>query len=793
MTRARRRWRWWLWAPGLAVAGILGVAAWWRPAASRTGVELGRAAAGVRPQDLNIVMVTLDTTRADRLGCYGYPDAGTPNVDRLAAQGVVFETAVTATPLTLPAHATIFTGTRPPVHGVRDNGGYVLDPSRVTLAEVLRGAGWRTAAFVGAYVLDAKWGLDQGFEVYVDDFAISRYRTLSLGAVARRAGAVVDAALPWLEAHAGVRFFAWLHFYDPHSPYDPPEPFKTRFARRPYQGEIAYADAQLGRLLEWLERRGLEDRTLVVVMGDHGESLMEHGEGTHGLFVYEATLRVPLIVRAPFGRTRGRRVSSLVRSEDVVPTVLDLVGLAPPTGVQGRSLVPLMTGAARDLDLEAYSESLYARNHFGWSELRALRAGRYKYIEAPRPELYDLARDPGEVRNLFAARRDLANRLAAALARLGAERPGEPGGAATAARAVDPETRERLAALGYIGSFVERAPRAESVRPDPKDKIDIFNLIVAAQESGERETAADKIARLERVVALDPDIVDAWVMLGNEFVKQGEIRTAIARYQRALALNPDSDLALVNLANAYRRLGDHRAAILGYERYLARDPRNAYIQYQLGELYFDLGALDRAERAFRAALALDDRVAAARNALGVVALARGDLEAAEREIRAALAQQPDVRLAHFNLALLAEARGDPETAIREYQAEIDLHATSYKAAFNLARLYERLGRPADQERAYRLALEMNPAFAEGYLYLAKLYLDRGERYDEAVALARRGLALGPSREFAPLGHYVLADLFNRLGRPEDARRELEAGRALEARAGKARAGGGPER
>jgi arylsulfatase A-like enzyme/Tfp pilus assembly protein PilF len=785
--RRRRRGRSWL--AGLVVAGVggavlAGAVVWWRPATSRTGVDLGRPLGGVRPGDLNVLVVTFDTTRADRLGCYGYPDAGTPAVDRLAADGVVFDAAVSAAPLTLPAHATIFTGTRPPVHGVRDNGGYVLGEGAVTLAEVLKGAGWRTGAFVGAYVLDAKWGLDQGFDVYFDQFAISRYRTLSLGAVSRRAGAVVDAALPWLDQNAATKFFAWLHFYDPHSPYDPPEPFKSRFAGRPYQGEIAYADAELGRVLDWLARRGLADRTIVVVMGDHGESLMEHGEGTHGLFVYDATVRVPLVIRAPFARTRGRRVAAVVRSEDVLPTILDLVGLDPPHAVQGRSLLPLLTGAARELDLEAYSESLYARNHFGWSELRALRVGRYKYIEAPRPELYDLERDPRELTNLYETRRDLAARLARGLARVGAEgsdgTPPNPG-------AVDPETRERLAALGYIGTFVHRAPRPREQRPDPKDKIDVFNLLVAAQESGERESGAHKIARLERVIALDPEVVDAWVMLGNEYVKQGEVLTGVAHYRRALALNPESDLALINLANAYRRLGDYQAAILGYERYLERDPRNAYVRYQLGELYFDLGALDRAALAFRAALALDDRVAAARTALGVVALRRGDLDTAEREIRAALAQQPDVRLAHFNLALVAEARGDLETAEREYRAEIEGHPTSYKAAFNLGRLYERLGRPLDQVRAYRQAVEMNPAFAEGYLYLAKWYLDRGERYEEAVALARRGLALGPSAEFAPLGHYVLADLFNRLGRFEEARGELAKGRALEARARRAQA------
>lgn len=767
---------------GLAGALLVVAGAWWalwpRSVASRTGVDLGRLPWRVRAGGLNLLFVTFDTTRADRLGCYGYPDAGTPNVDHLAADGVVFEAAAASVPLTLPAHSTIFTGLRPPAHGVRDNGGYILDLRHTTLAEVLQAAGWRTGAFVGAYVLDGKWGLDQGFDRYFDDFAISKYKTLSLGSVARLASDVVDTALPWLEEHRDERFFAWLHFYDPHSPYEPPEPFKSRFSRRPYQGEIAYADFQLGRVLEWLERRNLRDRTIVVVMGDHGESLNEHGEGTHGLFVYEATVRAPLVIRAPFDRAQGRRVTSAVRSEDVLPTVLDLLGVEPPADLQGRSLVALMTGEAGDLDLAAYSESLYARNHFGWSELRALRVGRFKYIEAPRPELYDLERDPHETRSVYGERQALAERMAADLARLAAEHEGtgraEPG-------AVDPETRERLAALGYIGTFVHAAPRPDERLPDPKDKIDIFNLIVAAQESGERGSGAQRIVQLQKVIELDPNVIDAYVMLGNEYVRQGDVPTAIRHYKRALELAPDYDLATINLANAYRRIGDYTAAILGYEQYLKKDPRNAYVRYQLGELYFDLNRLDRAEPAFRAALELDDRVAAARNALGVVAFKRGDLDAAERGIRAALAQQADVRLAHFNLALIAEERRDVQMAMREYQAEIELHPSSYKAAFNLGRLYEQMGMVAEQEQAFKQALAMNPAFAEGYLYLAKLYLDQGVRFDDAIALAQQGLALAPRSEYAPLGHYVLADIYNRQGRSAEAAEARARGRALEAR------------
>lgn len=740
-----------------------------------SGAELGRLPAGVAPDRLNVLLITLDTTRWDRIGAYGDGSAVTPNLDRLAGEGVLFEQAIAPAPLTLPAHSTIFTGLLPPRHGVRDNGGYVLDPRHTTLASSLKSAGRSTGGFVGAFVLDAKFGLDAGFDTYVDKFDVARQRSVSLGSIARPAGEVVDNAMPWLEEHASRPFFAWLHFYDAHSPYAPPEPFLSRFRDRPYAGEIAYVDSQVGRLLQWLDTRALTDRTVVVVIGDHGESLNEHGEGTHGLFIYEATTRVPFIVRAPYSNARARRVAGAVRSEDVMPTILELVGRAAPDGIQGRSLAPLITGSATDLNLDAYSESLYARNHYGWSELRSLRSGRFKFIATTRPELYDLERDPKELSNLYEERRPLADRMAQELERLSAEEGGEASGPS----AVDPETRERLAALGYIGSFTNTA-RAKGERlPDPKDKIDIFNLMTSAHESNGLDETEASIARLKKVLAQDPNILDAWVMLGNEYARKRDFESALRQYKRALAINPEYDLATINLANAYRALGQYDAALLGYERYLQRDPKNALIRYQMGELYVDLGQLDRAETAFRQALTDDTRVAAARNALGVVAFKRGDLARAEQEIRAALAQKADVALAHFNLALIAEQRGDLQTAAAEYQREIDSQASAFKAAFNLARLREQMGDAAGQEAAYRKSIELNPRFAEGYFYLAKLYLDQGRRMDEATALARRGLEVGPNSEYAPLGHYVLADIYSRRGMFAESRREAERGRVKE--------------
>jgi arylsulfatase A-like enzyme/Tfp pilus assembly protein PilF len=767
----------------VALAGLGAIAAaftWWsvghpRTATAPSGIVLGSLRGFVKPEDLNVVVITLDTTRWDRIGAYGDSTASTPNIDRLAGEGTLFEQAIAAVPLTLPSHSTMFTGLLPPRHGVRDNGGYVLDRKHATLAAILKNGGRQTGAFVGAFVLDGKWGLDQGFDVYFDKFDMTKYRSRSLGDVARRGAEVVENAMPWLESHAARPFFAWLHFYDAHSPYDPPEPFRSRFRDKPYAGEIAYVDFQIGRILQWLDTKGLAEKTIVVVVGDHGESLNDHKEGTHGLFIYESTMRVPFIIRAPYSSMRGRRVKSVVRTEDLMPTVLDLAGLRSPDGIQGRNLTPLLTGVASDLELDAYSESLYARNHFGWSELKALRTGRFKYIEATQPELYDLEQDPGEQHNLFDARRTLAERLAAELGRVGAEQAEGRGGPS----AVDPETRERLAALGYIGSFTEVSRNPGESMPDPKDKIDIFNLMMSAHEANGKDEADSAIARLTRIVDQDPNILDAWIMLGNESFRKRDYRAAVGHYKRALQINPDYDLATINLANAYRSLGEYDAAILGYDRYLEKDPKNAWVRYQLGELFVDLGRLERAAAAFEQALVDDTRVASARNALGVVAIKRGELAQAEEHIRAAIAQKPDVRLAHFNLALIAEQRGQFDVAEREYRTEIETQTSAYKAAFNLGRLYDQKGDKTAEEAAYRQSIEINPRFAEGYFYLAKLYLDQGQKFDEAIDLARRGLEAGPKSEFAPLGHYVLADIYNRQGLSAESRRQAALGRELE--------------
>ena len=425
----------------------------WRPQQSRTSV----------------VIITLDTTRVDRLSPYGLMNASMPALERLAREGVVFDQATSVAPLTLPAHTSLFTGLLPTKHLVRDNADAALGEEFVTLADILGGRGFRTGAFVGSIVLDAVRGLKQGFEHYDGvDLSGAPPGSLASRARQRRGADVATAAIRWLEGVDGP-FLLWMQLYDPHRPYDPPEPYRSAY-NDAYIGEIAYADAQIGRVLEALDRRGLAEHTIVVIAGDHGESLGEHGERDHGVFVYESVLKIPLIVRAP--SIAPRRVGGVVRLTDVMPTVLELLRMPAPA-VDGVSLVDLLTGRHNDLQLEAYSESLYPRR-FGWSPLHALREGRYKLIDAPRPELYDLERDPFEQHNVYQDRQSTA---AAMRRRLRTITGLARGVAAAPAKPASAELASQLSSLGYVGSSAPAVTSAISTLPDPKDCIGLFRPV----------------------------------------------------------------------------------------------------------------------------------------------------------------------------------------------------------------------------------------------------------------------------------------------------------------------------
>jgi choline-sulfatase len=748
----------------LALAAAAGILRLRRPRDPEAAARARLARLDPRPAAVNVVLVTLDTLRADRLGCYGFRGVETPHLDALARDGVLFEQATATVPLTLPSHASILTGLLPPRHGVRDNGGFFLDEARTTLAERFRAKGYATAGFVGAWVLESRWGLAQGFDTYSDHFGRDQLQ--------RRGDEVVGDALAWIDSVRDRKFFAWVHLYDPHLPYDPPEPYRSRYAGQPYLGELAFTDAQVGRLVARLRERGLLDRTVVVVTADHGEGLGDHGEPNHGLFVYDSTVAVPLLIRTPWGnKGRSRTQTS---GADLFPTLLDLAGLGPEAGIDGRSLLPAVLDPQADLGHVAYSETYFPRYHYGWQQLRALRDGARKFIEAPRPELYDLAADPGETRSLYKDYDKAADDMRVALGRLGGGTAAPP-----ERRGLDEETRQRLAALGYVGSAAAADPAA--VLPDPKDKVHLFADLESAKQAAEEGRLDEAIATGRRVVAADPEIMDARLTLGGWLVKARRTSEAIPEFQRALALKPDDEVAVVRLVSACVAAGqpaEARAALQAFRAGLEANPGNPQGWYQLGALSLQLGQRADAEAAFTRARDANPGLAAAHNALGALALDRGELDRAEAAIRKAIALEADVPTARYNLARILEARGAAPEAEAMYRAELADDPAHGRAHFNLARLLQKKGDEAGYVAELRRGVEQAPRSGPCFFLLAREEMKAG-RLAAAADLARRGLEVDQTSEIAPLGYFVLADVYTRQGQKARAAEALASGRRLQ--------------
>ena len=726
----------------------------------------------VRP--LNVVVVTLDTLSARHLSQYGNNRIETPGFGRVAAEGVLFEQATSTVPLTLPSHTSMFTGTYPMFHGVRDNGGYYVREDSETLAEVLRDAGYRTGGFVAAFVVDSRWGLDQGFERYHDDFNFREFERISLDSVQRPGDEVMDAALAWMDEVKEERFFSWIHLYDPHWPYEAPEPWASRvsgYSDAPYDAEVLFTDSLVGRLLNWLDESALADDTLLVLIGDHGESLGRHREGAHGFFIYDASMQVPFLLRAPYRQMgRGLRIPAQVRGIDLMPTVLGLVGVPVPEPVQGVSLAPLADGSESDLGLWAYSESLYPRNHYGWSPLRSLRNGLLHFISAPRPELFEVLDDPGEARNLAPDRPGQARQLQARLDQLVAEL-GNEGAEEQVPETLDEETRAQLAALGYLGGSSRVRVNEDEPLADPKDKIVLYNLLKAAGTDSTEDRVEEAMTKVQRVLAEDPGILEAHFILGNLFIKREEWDGAIGAYREALSRDPEYKSAILGLADAYRLADRLDEAAAGYRRLLELDPNDNQAFYHLAEIHAAREEYEAALEVLAGLEATGEERAPAHNLKGECLLSLGRLDEAEAELRLALEMDDLLSDAWYNLALLFEERGDGSRAIDAYETRLEMAPKDFRSHFNVAKLYGALGDRERMEASLRAAIEHNDEFAVGYLYLAKTLLDRGE-LGEAEETALRGLALEPEPEMAPLGHFVLADVYNRQGRTAEAEREV---------------------
>ncbi len=740
----------------------------------------------MRPLDvseLNILFITLDTTRADHLGCYGYDRAETPNMDRLAETGILFKNATCQVPFTLPSHASMFTGTYPFYHGVRDNGGFYLEQESTTLAEVLKVHGMATSAFVGAFVVDSRWGLDQGIDYYYDNFDFTKYKRISLDSVQRDGGEVTEAFFEWFEENYQKKFFSWIHFYDPHTPYEPPEPYKTRFSKWKwglYDGEIAYVDELIGKVLDKLIEKDVLKKTLIVIVGDHGESLGQHKENAHGFFIYDAAISVPLIIHLPSQNLKAKKVNTRVETIDIMPTLLQILGLPLPSEVQGKSLLPLILDKHSNQERFAYSETYYPRYHFGWSELKSIQNSRYKYIQAPRPELYDIVNDPNELTNIYRQEikigKQFEEKLNSLLEKMSAEGIEERG-----PQKLDEEAMEKLMALGYVGGFTSQSELGKTGDlADPKDKIHLFNKLKMAEGNFAEDKMEEALERITEVIEEDPLIKEARRVRARIFLKMNKLEEAIEECKEALKIDPEYEAAIFSLAHAYKRQKKYEEAITGYERLMQLDPRDHKPPYNLGEIYMKMDDIDKAIFYLEKAIDLEPvRSSMAHNLLGTAYFEKKMLEQAEAEFKKALEMRLHIPDGHFNLALVYEERNELRRAVEEYKKEIELHPAAYPAHFNLAKLYVKIGSLPKGIEHFKEAIKHKKDFANGYLFLAKAYLDLGENFDEVVRFAKKGLELAPESEYAPLAHFILADIYNRLGQTDKYDEELRKGQQLQ--------------
>jgi len=634
-----------------------------------------------------IVLVTIDTLRADRLGAYGSTAGLTPNLDRFAEHAVRFAGAVTQVPLTLPAHATILTGLHPARHGIRTNDGFRLSDVH-TLAEFLQSRGYATGAFIGGYPLRASSGLARGFDRYDDDFLKQS------AIVERRADEVVNAALAWSDGHKSQPSFVWLHLFDPHSPYTPPPPFATKYASSPYDGEIAYTDAALGRFFEQLERRGLLEAAAAIVVADHGESLGEHGERTHGTFLYDATIHVPLLVKWPSARPHV--VDAPVETADLAPTIAAMAGASLP-GVDGQSLLPLVGGAGGDPDRPAYAESYYQNVLLGWSPLRAVRTRRWKFIEAPRSELYDLEDDPAERLNRVDTRGALAAGLQRALPAMSERAP--------ASTASGGESAERLRALGYVSGATTPTPATRAV--DPKDRVDVWAQIEDGIDRVERDPAAAR-PFFERALALDPSNGLAMKYLGDTNFRTGRLDLARAHYRGALAAGFRHPDVFVNLASIAERQGRPNDARTALEEASQAAPADADVWNRLGLLHATGGRVEQARDAFAKAIsAAPDRPEPYYN-LAMIERRMGSETAAEEHLRQALERNPSYAEAHYELATGYLAAGDPQRALDTYHAALAVRPQYAEALFGAAKAALDLHRLDEARRDYEAFIRIAP-------------------------------------------------------------------------------------
>ncbi len=718
MTRRR------IWTAVAALAIIAVTVAAWRWQGSRS----------IAAADGPIVFISIDTLRADRLPLYGSTRIKTPNIDSLAAEGVLFEQAYAHSPQTLPSHTSILSGQLPFEHGVRDNIGFTVKAGQRFLQHTLREQGYTTAAFVSSYVLRRQTGIAQGFEVY-DDALPAASAATPLGQVQRPGDQTVAAAARWLDAQTSTRFFLFAHLFEPHRPYTAPARFT---AGDRYDAEVAYADELVGHLLDHLRAKDLYDRATIVLFADHGEGLGDHGEDEHGIFLYRETIQVPLIIRLPGSRNAGRRVTAPVQHIDLVPTVLALAGparnseVAPPAG-RGRSLLPLIDATGTLPPVQIYSEALSPRLHFGWSELYALSDGLHRYILAPRDELYNVLQDPKELNSIAAERPQVRSAMRVALQRMTA------GAGVSAPSAISDEERRKLAALGYVGLQAPPATTGGGAGADPKDKIHMFQDYRRATELMGSRKFAEAAALYRAMLREDAGMTDVWLQLADAYQRQGRYADALAAYQEVITRQPKDPAALTGAAVALQRTGRMAEARAHAELAVAVAPAGAH--ELLARIALSTGDAAAARRHAQLAQQADPTLPLPAFIEGVLLHQQERFDAAaERflEVRKAAAGRTEQLVDANYLA------GDSLARLERYQeaeplfeAELALTPEHVRARAGLAMLYQATGRHAQAAAAVEAIVQRSPT-PEGYDVAAQLWTMFGEPGKAATARARAG-------------------------------------------------------
>jgi len=743
----------------VALAGLAGIviaAAWLRfdrnpPIENRRGISPAESQPPIVID--NVLLISIDTCRADHLSCYGFDQPTTPHIDAIAGEGAVFENVVAPVPLTLPAHSSMLTGLTPLRHGVHDNFEYRLGQSQVTLAEILKDHGFSTGAFVSAFVLDSQFGLDQGFDTYHDQFEKHHG---PIHHSERSAGATSRLAIQWLEQHQHDRFFCFLHFFDPHAEYEPPEPFASRFADSAYAGEIAYADHCIGQVIARLKELGLYEKTLLVIVGDHGEMLGEHGEAGHGFFVYHGAIRVPMIFKLP-GQHESQRIKELTGLIDIVPTVCRLLGVDAPPSVQGADLSGAVVKQDRPLEERAYYCESLTPTKYNASPLLAVVTRRWKYIQTTRPELFDLVEDPQEIDNLAESQlhqaRLLQDRLLSMLEEQAAATDSDAKGQ------LDAESVARLEALGYVSGRVAEGFAFDDSKDDPKDLIEFHLNRQQALTLISRQQYSEATRLMNALLAQRPDYLDAHRELANIATLQNDLPKAVLHLTAALKLEPDHPQLHNDLGVAVASQGTLDAAIPRFRHAIQLKTDYADAQRNLATALAALGKHEEAANHYRQALEINPDDLKSLTNLGAILYSQDKMDDAVEHFRRATAIRPDSARYHSKLAEALAKTNRFDEAIVHFREAVRLQPSHPVFLNHLASILamrpNRTPQDADEavevaRRAAELTKQENPVILAT---LASAYASRGQ-FDQAAATAQAALRLPSAQESAALTKHL---------------------------------------